>query len=820
MNAFARAVFVGLGLIIAPAVALAAGGETSHGLLAQSAVVDLDGRPIDPLQAAPEVRATVFLFTTTDCPIANRYAPEMARLHNVFSPQGIRFWLVYVNPAESVASIRSHTRQFSYPMRALRDPRHDLVKRFGATVTPEAVVVDRGGRVQYRGRIDDRYVDFGVARPVATKRDLEEALTAVVAGRPAPNAITRAVGCIIADFRPVTFSRDIAPLVFDKCATCHRPNGPAPFSLLTYTDVRQRATQIAAVTASGFMPPWKAESDVGDFVGQKRLSQTDMALLRRWVDEGAVEGDPRERPAPPRFVDGWQLGAPDLVVSIPTAYTLQAEASDVFRIFVIRLPIDAPKFVTGIEFHPGNARVVHHANIRLDRTAASRELDARDAAPGYDGLMARSAVYPDGHFLGWTPGQVAPLVPSDMAWRLEPGTDLVVQLHMQPSGAIETVRPEIGLFFGHQQPTRTPTILRLGSQGIDIAPGVSDYTVRDSYVLPVDVDLHAVQPHAHYRLRDVQGLATLPDGTVKPLIRIKNWDFRWQHVYRYTAPVPLPKGTRVSMQYVYDNSTNNPRNPQQPPQRVYWGQRSVDEMGDLWFQFVTRSDADRTELAAEVQRKMTAEDIIGYETMLRVNPRDAELHDDVALLYLAAGRPADAVRHFAASAELKPDTASAHFNVATALSVDGRLDEAIRAYRRALALRPDYASAHNNLGTVLVLRGEQVEAIRHFREAVRLDGANVQGQRNLAWHLALVSEANSPAAAEAVRAGEHAARLTNHQDPQALDALAAAYAAAGHFDRAVATAERAVTLARDELFRRAVRDRLTLYQQRRPYRPD
>jgi hypothetical protein len=319
-----------------------------------------------------------------------------------------------------------------------------------------------------------------------------------------------------------------------------------------------------------------------------------------------------------------------------------------------------------------------------------------------------------------------------MAWRLEPGTDLVVQLHLQPTGAVEKVKPAIGLFFSRTPPTRTPTILRLGSQGIDIPPGAAEHAITDAYVLPADVELHALQPHAHYRAREIRGGATFPDGTSTTLLHIADWDFRWQHVYRFDAPVKLPKGTRVWMRYTYDNSSANPRNPQLPPQRVRWGQRSIDEMGDLWFQFVVTADAERTRMAAAIARKMTAEDIVGLETMLQASPRDAELHDDVAVLYLAAGRADRAADHFRSSAVLKPDDAAAHFNLATALTTAGRIEEALVEFRAALRLRPAYAAAHNNLGMVLVAQGKIDEAIHHFEEAVRLDPLNAQAQRNLA----------------------------------------------------------------------------------------
>lgn len=539
---------------------------------------------------------------------------------------------------------------------------------------------------------------------------------------------------------PVTFARHIAPIVFDRCGSCHRPGGPAPFSLLTYAAARQRAREITEVTKSRFMPPWKAEPESGEFIGQSRLTDAEIGLIRRWVDEGALEGDTRDLPPLPHWSEGWQLGTPDLVVTIPEPYTLQADGTDVFRIFVIPLPTGTTRYVRGMEFRPGNARVVHHANIRLDRTTASRRLDADDPAPGYEGLMPRSAVYPAGHFFGWTPGQIAPLVPKEFAWALHAGTDLVVQLHMQPSGKREVVQPSIGLYFGSDAPTRTPAIVRLGDQGIDIPAGEPNYVITDSFVLPVDVELQAVQPHAHHRARVVKGFATLPDGTTRWLIHVKDWDFRWQHVYRYRTPFLLPKGTTVTMEYTYDNSAENPRNPRHPPQRVWWGQRSADEMGDLWLQVVPRNDHDLAILDRQIGRKMMAEDIVGYETMIRATPGEADLHDDVALLYLEFGRPREAVLHFEASAGLRPQSAATHFNLGTALTVAGRFEEAIDAYRRALRIRPAYSSAHNNLGNVLISQGKVEDAIHHFSEAVRLDPRNTLAQNNLLWLLAAAPE--------------------------------------------------------------------------------
>jgi Flp pilus assembly protein TadD len=549
-------------------------------------------------------------------------------------------------------------------------------------------------------------------------------------------ATAKAVALRTSIAQDVTFSRDVAPIVFDACVSCHRTGGPGPFPLTTYDEVRRRATQIAEVTRTRFMPPWKVYEDVGHFVGQRVLTAREVGTINQWVKNGAPEGAPRDLPGLPKHADGWLLGKPDLVVRPDAAFALAAQESDAFRIFAIRVPISKRSYVTGIEFHPGNGRVVHHANIRIDRTPATRRLDEADPLPGYDGLMPRSAEYPEGHFLGWTPGQTAPLVQPDLAWTLEPGSDLVVQLHMQPSGAAEEVWPEIGFYFTDRAPRQTPTILRLGSQGIDIPPGEPRYVIRDSYVLPVDVQLLAIQPHAHYRARDILGMATLPDGTSRMVMHIADWDFRWQHVYREQTPIPLPKGTRLSMEYTYDNSASNPRNPELPPARVFWGQRSRDEMGDLWFQLLASNEADRARLNSEIAAKMTGEDIVGYETMLKVTPNDAELHDDVATLYLGTGFAANAVRHFQSSATLKPESAAAHFNLGTALAQAGRLDDSMRSFRDALSRRPDYALAHGNLARVLLVKGDVPEALKHFQEAVRLDPGNPQSLLGLSEALA------------------------------------------------------------------------------------
>ena len=269
-----------------------------------------------------------------------------------------------------------------------------------------------------------------------------------------------------------------------------------------------------------------------------------------------LEGDASDLPSPPRFSSSWPLGQPDLVVGLPE-YQLRAGGADVFRNFVVPVPGAGTRYVAALEFRPGS-RAVHHANIRVDPTPASRRLDDADPEPGYEGVILRSADYPDGHFLGWTPGQMAPRASSTLAWRLEPGADLVVQLHLQPTGKPERIAPSIALYFAKNPPPRTPAILRLGRQNLDIPAGMRDFRVVDAYVLPVDAEIRAIQPHAHYRARRVSASAVLPDGTRRPLILIHSWDFNWQDQYRYAKPFWLPAGTRLEMEDVFDNSDTNP----------------------------------------------------------------------------------------------------------------------------------------------------------------------------------------------------------------------------------------------------------------------
>ncbi len=485
----------------------------------------------------------------------------------------------------------------------------------------------------------------------------------------------------------LTFTKDVAPIVWTRCATCHRPGEIGPFSLLSYADVKQRAAQIKLVTSRRLMPPWKPEPGKGEFQNQRRLTDAELDILQRWIADGAPEGDRSALPPMPTWGSGWRLGPPDLVVTMPEAYRVRADGGDVFRTFVIPIPTSRPRYVRALEFHPGNPRVVHHANLGVDRTRSSHQLDLRDPEPGYEGSMERDARYPEGQLLGWTPGQAPHEAPVGTQWRLEPGSDLVVQLHLKPTGKPESVQVVVGFYFTDVAPTRTPIGLRLGSETIDIPAGDAAYVINDRYTVPVDVEVLAVQPHAHDLGRRMEAQATLPDGSVRWLISIPDWDFGWQDVYRYTAPVQLPRGTTISMRYVYDNSVANVRNPHRPPARVVWGQNTSDEMGDLWIQMVPRLSADLAVLNEDFRRKANAEDLAAYTKLLEADPDNPLRHDAVASLYLEDGRLDEAMSEYRESLRLNPDSAPTHYNYGFALSASGRRSEAIATVRRGGAHR-------------------------------------------------------------------------------------------------------------------------------------
>jgi Flp pilus assembly protein TadD len=567
----------------------------------------------------------------------------------------------------------------------------------------------------------------------------------------------------------VTFNKDVAPILFANCASCHRPGEVAPFPLLTFDDAKKHAEEIAEETRERHMPPWLPEPGEFPVMGSRRLKDADIAVLQEWFKQGTPEGAAADLPKPPAFVDGWQLGKPDRVLTLARPYSLKPGKDDVYRNVVVRTSLAANAFVRAVEFKTGGAPV-HHAVIRVDPTSASRRRDGEDGQPGFDGMTWQSAQDPGGQFIGWTPGRGPIVTPEGMPWRLDRGSDLVVELHLIPSDAAIPVSPTIALYLTDTPPKHTPITVKMGSKLIDIPAGKSDYVVTDSYQLPVDVDLLSIYPHAHYLGREMLVTASFPGGAVKKLLEIKRWDFHWQQDYRYTAPIALPRGTTLTMRYTYDNSDENTENPHHPPVRVRIGPRAVDEMANLGLQILPKSQADATRLtddfdardkqaevvaaewrvreapgvaelesalgAAYVEVRKFAEAIPHLQAAVKLNSKLASAHNYLGGALVGVGRASEAIAHFRQAIALQPGNEWIHFNLGNAFTEANQAREAIAAYERALAIRPEFAEAHGNLGTLLFVLGRRAEAITRLRRAAQLAPDSATAHSDLGTALA------------------------------------------------------------------------------------
>jgi Flp pilus assembly protein TadD len=567
---------------------------------------------------------------------------------------------------------------------------------------------------------------------------------------------------------PATFNKDIAPIVFANCASCHRPGGVAPFSLLTYAEAAEQAEAIATETSRGHMPPWLPAPGEFPIVGERRLRPEQIDAIQRWVKGGAVEGAATDLPAPPRFPDGWELGTPDIVVSPERPYIVKAGSDDVYRNLVLRVPLTESVFVRAVEFRT-NGAPIHHAVIRVDRTSASLRHDGEDGEPGFDG-MSLSVSDPDGQFIGWAPGRGPIVSPEGMAWRLERGADLVVELHVINSKEAAPLRPSVGLFLTKTPPQQRPITVRLASKAIEIPAGKADYVVTDEYELPSSVTVLSVYPHAHYLGREMRTTATLPDGSVKTLLHIPHWDFHWQQDYRYVTPVRLPRGTKLSMRYTFDNSAANPDNPNTPPVKVLAGPRAVDEMAEFSVQLLPESAGAAARLLQDFDRKDKLANVALGEIRTRDNPDNAEargflggayvevgrftdaiphleaaqrlgdkssgVHNYLGALAMALGRLPEAVAHFRRAVAAAPRDEVMHFNLGTALSSLNRFAEAEAAFKRSIGVNPEYADAHQNLAALLLSKGRVKEALPHFQRAADLDPFSATSHSNLGGALA------------------------------------------------------------------------------------
>jgi len=560
----------------------------------------------------------------------------------------------------------------------------------------------------------------------------------------------------------VTFNRDLAPIVFRACAPCHHPGEAGPFSLLTYGDLKSHARQIADVTQKRIMPPWLPEQGEFKFNDDLHLSREEIALFQKWVEAGMLEGPPADLPPTPKFNPGWHLGRPDLILHADSSFEVPASGSDVYWNFVFRVPLEKTRWIKAIEIRPGERRLVHHANLIVDRSESARRQEKSPGSgfPGMELQIESESFDPDGHFLFWKPGTIPEPVPQGMALRLDPGNDLVLNTHLQPSGKAEKIQPAIGIYFTNELATKFPLLLQLeNDRKLDIPPGEQNFVVTDEFTLPEPVSLLAIYPHAHYLGRDMLARAKFPNGETKALLHISRWNLNWQAVFTYTTPVDLPAGTTVSMRYTYDNSEKNIANPSTPPQRVLAGNRATDEMAHLWLQVLPQSPTTESHdprrvlqealahhhvennpdnfeahynLAAMLQaRGELSQSIEHYQRALALRPGDAIVENALGSAFFSANDLPLAIVHLSAAAKARPDYFDSQYNLGLALATSGQFPAAIEHLRAASKLHPQDADAEANLGGALAANGETQEAIAHLRRALQLNPQHALARENL-----------------------------------------------------------------------------------------
>ncbi len=568
--------------------------------LPQVDIVDLAGRSHQVGGVQPG-SLTVVVFLSISCPIANATIPRLEAVANAEGTNwAVRLYGMVSDRSVTRAAAAAHFRERPTTFPILFDASGTIRDALAPTHVPEAFVFDDAGRLAYRGAIDDAFAAVGRRRPAVTKHHLADAVAAIQRGMAPPEPFVPPVGCrlelpLARAEAEVSFARDVAPILNARCVSCHRPGG-GPFALTSAAEAAAVAPMLVEVTRDRSMPPWPPRPDPAHkLVGERWLSDAEIALLARWTAAGCPPGDAADLPPPPRFADGWQLGRPDLVVRMPEAFTVPADGPDVFRNFVLPLDIPADRVVAAIEFHPGDHRVVHHAVLFLDESGRARELDAADPRPGYEGFGGPGFL-PSGALGGWSVGNTPRRLPGGRGRYLRKGSDLVVQVHYHPDGVERTDRSEIGIFFVDEPVAefladrqRLVGSIWVADYLLDIPSGEAAHAVTARYRLPREVTIVGVVPHMHLLGRSVRVRADLPGGERRVILDIPAWNYAWQDEYLYESPFCLPAGTELVIEAVFDNSEANPSNPSKPPQRVVWGDGTLDEM--LFCFFLVSADA-------------------------------------------------------------------------------------------------------------------------------------------------------------------------------------------------------------------------------------
>lgn len=549
------------------------------------------------LAALKEPKAVVVVFLSFDCPVSNGYAATLAELHQKYHAKGVSFVGINASDDLTAEAIAKQRAEYKIPFPVLKDDRWKAADAFKAKLAPEAFVLDHNLVLRYRGRIDNAYSARLKRNPRTTAHDLDDALTDLLAGKAVRTPATKAVGCpiqrerVAKDDGKVTYHRDVAPILQAHCQQCHRPGEVGPFALMTYKQAVNWAQDVKEYTRDRKMPPWKVVEG-GPFHNERKLTDQELATLAAWADGGTPEGDPKDAPKPRAFTEGWQLGTPDLVLTMPDEMTIGPSGKDNFRCVVLPTGLTEDKFIVAVEVRPGNSRIVHHTLNFYDTTGQARALEQKekerakkpneqDHGPGYSvgmGLGFTPESGKVGGVGGWAPGQRARYLPAGYGWRLPKGADFVVQMHYHRNGKVEKDRTTFGLYFAKKDGIKPYKNAVIPGRFLVIPPNRESFPVKGAIEAQQDGELHSVMHHMHMLGKTAKVTMTPPGGKPVVLLRLEDWDYNWQETYWLKEPIAFKAGTKFHVEATYDNSAKNPNNPFSPPTWVRFGDQTDNEM--------------------------------------------------------------------------------------------------------------------------------------------------------------------------------------------------------------------------------------------------
>jgi peroxiredoxin len=535
---------------------------------------DIHRRPRS-LGSFKDQKAFVVVFVDTECPLAELYLPTTIELHQDYAGKGVQFLAINSSRQDSFIAVSAHAQERNVPFPVLKDFDQAVADGFGAQRTCEVFLLDAHRMIRYHGRIDDQYGN-GVRRNQPTRRDLKHALDELLTGQPITTPHTEVSGCLIERSRKpdrdqeVTYTKRVAPIVQKRCQECHRPGEIGPFSLLSYDDLEKRTSRIREAVLEERMPPWHADPRYGKFVNDRRLTQAERDTLMSWIDQGAPKGDDRDLPPPLKFIEGWKIGKPDKIFTMARDFTVSATGVLDYQKFVVDPHLTEDTWVQAAECRPGNRKVVHHILVYILEPGRREPYDR-------DGTAYT--------LVGWAPGDMPAMYAPNTARRVPAGSKLLFEVHYTPNGTEQTDRSSVGIVLAPKPPANSVEMNILANMIFRIPPGAAHHKGQMTFTFPQDALVLSFMPHMHLRGLSARYEMTYPDGAKETLLSVPDYDFGWQSVYRLDQPLHVPKGSKLTWIGQWDNSADNPRNPD-PKKTVFWGLQTWDEMQNGWMEVV------------------------------------------------------------------------------------------------------------------------------------------------------------------------------------------------------------------------------------------